>query len=43
MGGIVIGLIGAIEGGVIGHITGEQMGDISRVLEQRGVTVPFTH
>ena len=35
--------MGAIDGGVIGHIVGEQMGEISRVLEQIGVTVPFTH
>lgn len=43
IGGILSGFIGAIDGGVIGHIVGEQKGRISRVLEQIGVTVPFTH
>ena len=43
IGGILSGFIGAIDGGVIGHIVGAQMGAISRVLEQIGVTVPFTH
>ena len=43
IGGILGGLIGAIDGGVIRHIVGEHMGGISRALEQIGVTVPFTH
>ena len=43
IGGILSGLIGAIDGGVIGQIVGEQMDEISRALEQIGVTVPFTH
>lgn len=43
IGGTLSGFIGAIEGGVIGHIAGEQMGEMSRVLEQIGVTEPFTH
>ncbi len=43
IGGILSGFIGVIDGGVIGHMAGEQMGEISRVLEQIGVTVPLTH
>ena len=35
--------MGAILGGVKGHILGAQMGAISRVLLHKAVTSPFTH